>query len=460
MKKIATSLLCPLIGVLFMASCLGDGETTELTSTVALLSFEIKDLKAKQTIKKDDGTDSTYTTTVSGSTVEFVIDQNKYLVYNPDSITYGADVRRVLVEVTADGGVYYLKPDGEAGSVEDSIDFTQPVTFRVVSHDGLFSRDYGVSINVHQVDPDKTEWREVVDANFPRGLYVKQKAFVKDDQLFVVGMDANGVYHTSSAALADVSEWETSVCDGMEGASEVVSVVVADDVFYLTTDAGLYRSTDAVNWEVVNSTTSLANLLAVEDGMVWAMSAEGFVVSEDMVTWNAIGQHPKNSIGGSVASFCQPLRTNGDIYRTIFIAAPEFSDTCAQVWTKLSTETDWEEMGVKGVKPYACPNLEQLAVIYYAGNLYAFGGECIGARRELLNAYGEDYKPFGACFESRDNGLTWKPTTKTFSLPEEFEGRTGSFSATTDGEFVWVMWSNGDDDKEYGEVWRGRWNGI
>ena len=67
-----------------MTSCLRDGEITEPSSAVALLSFEIKDLKTKHTVQKDDGTDSTYTTIVSGKTVAFTIDQTNHLVYNAD----------------------------------------------------------------------------------------------------------------------------------------------------------------------------------------------------------------------------------------------------------------------------------------------------------------------------------------------------------------------------------------
>ena len=68
-------------------------------------------------------------------------------------------------------------------------------------------------------------------------------------------------------------------------------------------------------------------------------------------------------------------------------------------------------------------------------------------------AFGKKYVPFSACFESLDHGVTWKPTSKGFSLNKEFKGRTDSFSAATDGEFVWVMWGDGD-------VWSGRWNGL
>lgn len=411
MKRIAISLVYPLVGALLMTSCLGGEDATELSSNVALLSFSIGDLKTTHIIKKADGTDSTYTTQISGSAIEFTIDQIKHLVYNTDSLAYNTNVKRVLVNVKADGGIYYLKPDGTAGSVEDSIDFTAPVTFCVTSYDGQFKRDYMTSINVHQVDPEKTAWHKVEGANLP--ALDKQRVFFKDDCLYVVGADADGTYYTASATLTDYTNWTTTECSGIEG--EWIAALLVDEVFYLKTDAGLYCSEDAVTWAVAG----------------------------DEAEANAL---PGGGISHGVAWFCQALKTNEDIVRTTFVATPEAADTCVQVWLKLSTEEAWMEAEPKGTNIYGCPNLENLAVIQYADKMYAFGGKSIGNRKVSLEA-------FSACYESRDNGVTWKVNDTAFSLPERFVGRDEAFTATTDGEYVWVIWNGG-------EMWRGRWNGI
>lgn len=410
MKKIVTSLVCPLIGALLMVSCLSNDDV-EKSSEVALLSFGIKDLKTQYTFKKEDGTDSTYTVVLSGSTVGFTIDQTNRRVYNTDSIVYGTNVEDVLVNVKADGDVCYFKPNGEVGSMEDSIDFTSPVTFRVTSYDEKFYRDYKVSINVHQVDPKETTWNEFKETNIP--CLNAQKAFVKGDSLYVIGIDADGVYYTASAALSDASDWTTTELEGIEGTG--LSALLVDGFFYLKTDAGTYRSEDAVEWVVV------------------ADEAEPSTLPTDM-------EHV-------IALFRQPLITNPNITRTIVIATPEATDTCAQVWTQLSTEDKPIEIGSNGNNIYGCPNLENLVVIQYADKMYAFGGKSMGNRKEPLAA-------FGACYESRDNGITWKVNEEAFSLPKEFAGyETESFSTATDGEYVWVMWSSGS-------VWRGRWNEV
>lgn len=411
MKKIAISLICPLVSVLLMTSCLGNDGDTELSSDVALLSFSIGDLKTTHTIQKENGEDSTYTIVMSGKTVEFTIDQTQRTVYNSDSIAYGTNVTKVLVNVKADGGVCYLNSNGEMSSIEDSIDFTRPVTIRVTSYDEQFVRDYTASINVHQVDPKKTSWVQLENTNFP--ALESQKAFVKGDSLYVIGVDSDGVYCTVSAMLADATAWATVACSGIEGSG--LSALLIDEVFYLNTDAGTYRSEDAVAWSAVE-----------DDDEIFTLPGKG--------------------ISHGVAWFCSPLRTNENIKRFIFVEKPELTDTYAKVWTKLSTEENWVEVEPKGTNVYGCPNLENLTVIQYADKMYAFGGKSAGLCKDPLEA-------FSACYESRDNGVTWKKNEDAFVLTEDFLGRTATCSATTDGECVWVMWSDG-------EVWRGRWNGI
>ena len=410
MKRSIIGLVCLLIGALFMTSCLKDNDEVVKSSEVALLTFGIKDLKTVHVEK-----DSTYTTVMNGSTVEFSIDQVKRLVYNRDSISYGTDVHHVPVKVTADGYVYYVKQSGELGSVEDSIDFTSPVTFRVKSYDGQYARDYLVSINVHQVDPKETVWVKLGVADFP--AWNELKAFVKGERLYVIGIDDKGAYYSAVAPLDNEMDWTVTVCEGIVGPG--FSALLVDEVFYLHTDVGLYRSEDALEWSAVEDETVISGL-------------------------------PAGGINRGIAFFSEPLNTNETIMRTIFVATPEQADTCAQVWTKLSTEDKWIEIGASGNNVYGCPNLEHLAVIHYAGKMYAFGGESVGPRKKPL-------EPFGNCYESRDNGVTWKGEEKryeaAFGLPEEFKQLTGPFSAVTDGEYVWVIWSDG-------QVWRGRWNGI
>lgn len=452
MKKIATSLLCPLIGALLMTSCLGETEETELTSTVALLTFQIQDLRTVHTIQKANGEDSTYTSVMNGESVKFTIDQASHKVYNTDSIAYGTDISKVLVKVTSDGYVSYLKEDGNIGSIEDSIDFNHPVTFRVKSYDELHERDYEVSINRHQIHPDSTQWKKM-DANFAPELFATQRAFIKGDQLYVLGNGNDGTGYTTSTTLPDATVWSAPTpCTGITSMTDYTEAMLIGDTWYLIADGVLYSSTDATIWTPFSTSNPLPLLLlaseTAQETTVWGADKESFISSADMATWTPNGQQFRKGIKTLVATFTTPLRSNENIKRTLFIALPaEESDTCAQVWSKLSTATEWVEVEPKGTNIYGCPHLENLAVIYYADKMYAFGGKSIGPREEPIEA-------FSHCFESADHGVTWKKNKKAFSLPNTFKGRSEAFSTVTDGTFVWVIWNTS------GEVWRGRWNGI
>ena len=449
MKKIAISLICALVASTTLTSCLPDAEETELTSTVALLSFSINDLKTQHTITLASGKDSTYTTIMASKTIRFTIDQAQGLVYNSDSIAYATDVTRVVPNIGANGYISYYKDDEQVGfSEEDSIDFTHPVKFTITSYDEKFTRDYLISINVHQVDPRTTSWRQLEQANFPAGLFVAPKALVKEALVYVLGTDAEGRGYTTTSALGDGAQWSTPTeWTGIPAGADVASVQLVGDQFYMVADGALYSSTDALAWVAVSNAQPVSALLAVEgDTMAWAMVEGTIASSTDMNAWQ-LGQQPKRAIKAGVAAFSEPLRTNANISRTLFVATPEAeADTCAQVWSKLSTDTCWVEVEPQGTNVYGCPNLEHLAVIRYAGKMYAFGGKSLGHRQQPLEA-------FSACYESRDNGVTWRARDNVFSLPEAFKGREEAFATVTDDTYVWVMWSTGD-------VWRGRWNGL
>lgn len=451
MKKIALSLICSLVAGMTLTSCLPEGEESELTSTVALLSFSINDLKTQHTITLENGKDSTYTTVMATSKLKFIIDHEKGEVYNSDSIAYGTNVTRVVTHIGADGYIAYYKDNEKVGySQEDSIDFTHPVRFVITSYDEQYSREYRITIRKHQVDPKKTHWQQLKGANYPANLFAEQKAIIKEGQLYVFGIDSSGKGYTTSAAVNDGTQWSSPTAwTGVEQSADISSIQLIGDTFYLLAGNTLCQAADGINWEAVNTDNTLSTLLAVtteSTPTVWGISQGFFASSTDMTTWISNGQTAHEAIGRSVGTFSQPLNTNQHIHRTLFVATSTLpGDTCAQVWSKLSTEDEWTQVKPVGTNIYGCPNLEGLAVISYRGRMYAFGGKSMGNRQLPLEA-------FGSCYESRDNGVTWRERDDAFSLPTSFNGREDAFATTTDGEYVWVVWSKGD-------VWRGQWYG-
>ena len=98
-----------------------------------------------------------------------------------------------------------------------------------------------------------------------------------------------------------------------------------------------------------------------------------------------------------------------------------------------------------------CPKLENIAMIHYNNQLYAFGGP--GKKN------GSNLAPFSAFYESVNNGITWQQVKRYVFFPEEFSNlykqADGNYSYVIDkNNYLWIMWSKS------GQVWRGRINKL
>jgi len=152
------------VGTSMLTACLGKNDDTEQSSECALLTFSIGDIKTQKVITRDDGTDSTYTVATATSGYVFTIDQVNRLVYNADSIPYGVQTADVPVKSTSSTSstIYYEKEGVRtAFTTGDTLNLTQPLVFTVVSEDKKFSRDYTITLNVHQVNPGESSWHRV-----------------------------------------------------------------------------------------------------------------------------------------------------------------------------------------------------------------------------------------------------------------------------------------------------------
>lgn len=450
MKKIATKASYLLLSALCLTSCLGEEEVTELSSTVALLTFSLDDMKTTRT-RLVDGRDTTYTYTTPGSIYRFGIDHVQRRVENADSIAFGTNVK-VTANVTADGYIYYDKAGERVTfSADDSIDFSQPVTFTIVSEDGAYSRGYTVKVNVEQQDPARTYWRMVGKLPATDSASKVQKALVKGGRLYVFATTETGIYQTNTAIGGDGSWTAPVVQTGIDGEADCCGITIFGGSFCLLTDKGLYTSVDGGTWTPVLTSVELDRLIGVSEGgetaVIWGVSGGMFAYSSNMTDWELTEQEASCLPQKLLSTINYPLKSNPKIGRTLFIGMPqETADTCAQVWAKLTSESVWDIVA-RPDNDYACPLLENLAVIRYCGNLYAFGGRSLNRRDVPVEA-------FGKVFESLDNGITWKVREEGLNMHPSFVGREESFTAVTDEEgYLWIIWT------QSGEVWKGIWKG-
>ncbi len=444
-------IICSLLAVPFLfVACLNDDSTeTEYTSDALISSFSIDDIESNVTQKTSSGSDTTVVVTLTGSDYEFTINQNENRIYNVDSLPVGTDVSKVVISISAVGlGVVYEKNNQDTlWSSTDSLDFTNPVKFKVYAYDGT-TRAYTAQINVHKQDPDSLQWTRLEGANLNVTSNGRYKALTLGDRIYLFVQDLNtGKVSVTSTDITDGKNWTDLTQVSLEFA-DYRSLITFKNRMYVTDMTNLYSSTDGINWTKVSSDTAILRPFAASSNQLFAISNAGrLVTSTDGLTWTDEGE--RGSFPFYSTYGVNKLPTNGSIERILVMGESENKeDTTAVVWSRLSTESKWTYYKQAADNTYGFPDLKSWGMIAYDSRFYAFGSESSSSKAETT-------EPFDALYESVDNGITWKPTTSKVMLPDDFKGRTEKFAYVVDANnYIWIMWT------ESNEVWRGRINRL
>ena len=189
--------------------------------------------------------------------VHFVIDPERRMIYNPDSLPVGTDVRHLTVSITFPHTVSTAQFSVSGGKVmsdttfdytsttTDSIDFTGNVQLSVVSYDKTHTRIYRVQVNVHTTQPDSIYW----DRNLKRDLPGTVSATTGSKTVCLANewlclLNNGGTYTLSTASTPSQKQWSTSaVTFGFTPQVQSLTATASD--LYILSDAGdLYRSAD------------------------------------------------------------------------------------------------------------------------------------------------------------------------------------------------------------------------
>ena len=143
-----------------ISSCLdSDVVEYEYSSNASITAFSITDSIITYYPAVVNGKDTTLSTAVVGAKYPFVINQHEGLIYNPDSLPVGTDVSKVVIGITADTqGIYIVAETDSLWEEKDSLEFKNPIQFKVLAENGSFGRTYTAKINVHQQEPDSLSW--------------------------------------------------------------------------------------------------------------------------------------------------------------------------------------------------------------------------------------------------------------------------------------------------------------
>lgn len=441
MKRILFPVI--LVAVLVSGVSCMDEVKKELTPHAAITSFVVGYYNVEFHDLNDQGQDTVVYYREGGSKYPMTIDQANNLIYNVDSLPYGANVRKVLTLVYSEGTVYYRYGDNPdsvvAWSTYDSIDFTRPLIYTAVSSDGTYKRDYTVKLNVRSVFPDSLLWSQSDSTGFT--ALKDPCAVVLNDILYNFGKDTTGVLMMTSKSInGGVWSFPAALTGlGSDGWSR--NVIAFKDTMYLQSGTKVYGSSDGISWTEVKS--DIKSLVRTDAGSnaVWAITTDSCIIrSTDMNEWTSYGKMPSGFPDSTAVSLDYALATNSSISKTILVGMADDS-LYASGWTILSTDSVWSRIDAPQDVNWRLPLMKETSVLKYDGKLYAFGT-------------GFD------CFrQSNDNGITWyicdrladenSTYNRYMQLPKPLNGFDGSFSYAVDGfGTIWIL----TDD---GQVWRG-----
>ena len=415
MKRVFRNLGVLLVAPMLLASCLGDGDTEEITphSDVAITSFTLGTLnRDTHTTSSTTGNDTIIRTTLTGSDYKMTIDQLGHQIYNQTSLPLGTDIKHVVCTVVSKNSGWITLKSMTSDSLSwysstDSIDFSQPRTFRIFAIDNSGYRDYTVTLNVNATEGLDFGWTKMKDDDALAGWTAKKLVPFADTVKLVddgVVMRAGKGYRINGQGYVEASE-------------DLENWSLADGVVY--TNANLKQLLGASSKELY----ALGN-----DGML-KVSADAYAKDWANETLDeAASLLPANNI----AMISWPYASANNTDYVLMVGDASYANNQTSVWRKLScydTEANnkWVFMGLDDSNRYTLPVQEHLSLTCYNGHVLAIG----------------DAKTI---YESRDQGLTWREES-IYQLPTSVQGT--QFSMTTDSQGrLWVITNSG-------QLWKG-----
>ena len=466
----------PLIAVLFaatsiMTSCLdNDVEQITYTSETSITGFSLGTLNINRMGKDKNGLDSPYVDTLDCSNYPFTIDQINRIITNKDSLPVGTHIDKVITSITYDAGMLGYTPKGSDHDTiwtsTDSIDFTEPVEFKVYAYSGVEGKPYKVTINVHKQEPDTISWKKF-DNSFSAGSLSEQKAVYANEKIYIFGKKNNGntcIEYTKAInvpgenGLKDNPTSWTPIENLPLNIDTYSATVCAGNIYFLAeTNKQLYKldansnkitSVGTETFEMLIGANEIkSELYAVKGGKSGIYKENTWTEDADPFTLFPTGKPFFSNT--TTASY------NSNVTTTVALCYNQgttANDTTALVFNRMSSDSKWETR----MQNLPLPNLKNVTMIYYDGKLYAFGGESVKP----------EVKPFSQFYCSTDNGLCWRPVTECMAFPAEFgtlyTTHHGNYSCavtpklengTSRGNFIWIVW-------EDGSISRGRINRL
>lgn len=430
-KRIAIYIAISML--ILVSSCVNSDTDEELSPYAIITSFKLGNIQSDYPAFTATGEDTVVTKTILGSSFPFTIDQAACRIFNADSLPYATNVDKVVMDMQLDGyAMIYVDSIGEYDyfAATDSIDFSYPRKFRITSLNGESHRDYTVSVNVHQVDPDLMVWNRYRSVSGMRPL----RALEFDGKMALFGENGGNLV-VATSGLEGAPVWQLSTVSGLPATADLSTVQLFKGALYLVADDGVYTSSNAIDWALSYAHTGLHAIVGAsdDDGKMLVVGDDCILSTTDGCTFDVTGLLPSGFplYGISIASNTMSHNSGIVRYMAVGYATREMSGD-AVVWSRLSTENGWVKYDNRN-NPYPCPSLKGLSVVEFDNFLYAVGGAGV--------AQGKNVGAFSSFYVSKDKGTTWKELDDFYQrLPNDLKGDDSPFAVTVDSNnMMWII---------------------
>ena len=440
MKRLFYTLASLITLATSLAACMSDTDNeSDLSSNCYISAFTLGTMRRVVHTTTSIGNDSTFYITFSGTYYPLTVDQRACTITNAEPLPYGTMLGNALAAVTATGSIIYAPENGLTDSTmwttyssSDSINFAEPLLFRVYAYDGSGYRQYRVWLNVRTSEKNTYTWEE---AGTLGTMTDRTQAclLMKDGLPTVLSTDNDGHLYATTA------NGEETPCDAVADNALPSTCCRYDGRYWLSTaDGCLLCSDDAIHWQTMTQADNTqVCLLTASDRTLHALLTESgdtnsttkhLAFSTDGQTWTL--QEKETFDFGNPITALSYTQTNGN-RRVLVAAVPQTAteeDTPLNVWSLLE-DSDEPWMRFSGYSNgHELPHLQPLAIIRYNNKLLALGGQSIDGTVSALSTV----------FVSQDNGITWW-TSDDLTLPTALAGTSGVIAATSDDEHIWLL---------------------
>ncbi|MEG1728510.1 MAG: DUF6242 domain-containing protein [Bacteroidaceae bacterium] len=443
-KSCFTKLAVVLSSVLVAACGSNDEHIVSTSSDCAITNVALGTLYRTMHSTTVAGKDTTYTTNFSGRYFPMSIDQQKLEIYNVDSLPINTHINKTILSITADGSISIRPLNAETDirfSSTDSIDFSTPRNFTILSTDGTSKKTYKIKMNVHQVESEKFTWNLINKTDNNLKECSQQRSFLNNGYIYLFGIENEKAF-LLKASTADELAWEKTEI-GNAASFSISSLQSFDGLFYTLANGLLSTSKDGISWNSIQPNLLMDKLVAAGKKEIYGLKDGKLYGSVNGLHWEEqkLDSSFDNFPTDHLSSISFTSRINKDIE---FLLLGGTKGKESKLWKKenyftINEITPWSFCPNTEENKYSLPVLTSLTFLNYDNSQLAIGFQ------------DHNLTPF---FLSKDGGLTWIKSKKTYTLPTSLTPPSNYSCIVDSDNFIWLFCGG------TGEVWKGRLNRL